>query len=777
MPLLPLLLLFLTSLIAGPAVAQDTRGIGLDNAPNETTAPSGKSYALVIGINEYDDEKLTDLTGARRDAEAVSQVLTEQGFEVIQLLDGKAHRQAIDDTLKLKLYPILNPEDRLLVYFAGHGISRAAAFGDEGYLVPADGDSGNPFNMLSMTDMVRIFNVLPAQQVLYLADACHSGLAQETRLGGADLVRVIMTAGTGDQQVQDNYQGHGLYTYFFLEGIRGAADMEPKDGLVTSTELHAYIKSQVEPIAQGRQTPTSSQMGAGDFVFRAGDGPVTATDASAVATRGAGLEVAYFDSYVLNRGVLHGVIPLTETETLGRDIVYKFETKSGRVQTVTRLNGAGLSSPNDDGVSQWSHVYTDGGTGDISEVVEINRLGEKVRRLHYSEEGATRVEFFDRYGKPSKTWLAVGRWDTDSKEEGKDVFGKGYAYDEHGLLEKEWYLAHSLNQARRIGEDGAWGWRYERNEAGQAIGKFPIDVDGEDTVTATGLARIEIRHDEKGNKIERNFFGTDGQLVLHNDDEIARWTKKYDARGNEIQTALFGTDGKPVLDPDGVAGWTTENDEYGNGVKRTYFGTTGQPVLNVHGFAGWTSRYDEKGNLIEQAYFGTEGEPILNIYKVARLSFKYDDMRSQIETASYGLDGELVADSSGIAREERTYDRRGNLIQVAYFGVDEQPVLDKNGIAGWTREFDERGNKVEVAYLGTQGEPILLQKHGYFRWNAKYDARGSLLEKAYFGINGEPVPRAEGYHRIVFTYDATGQQLTETWYDTEGNIIPQTPAE
>ena len=31
-------------------------------------APAGRSYALVIGINEYDDEKLEDLTGARRDA-------------------------------------------------------------------------------------------------------------------------------------------------------------------------------------------------------------------------------------------------------------------------------------------------------------------------------------------------------------------------------------------------------------------------------------------------------------------------------------------------------------------------------------------------------------------------------------------------------------------------------------------------------------------------------------------------------------------------------------
>ena len=85
----------------------------IQTAKTIENAPTGKGYALVIGINEYDDEKLTDLTGARRDAEAVSQVLTEQGFEVIQLLDGQAYRQAIEDigsqTGCTGQYPVLRP--------------------------------------------------------------------------------------------------------------------------------------------------------------------------------------------------------------------------------------------------------------------------------------------------------------------------------------------------------------------------------------------------------------------------------------------------------------------------------------------------------------------------------------------------------------------------------------------------------------------------------------------------------------------------------------------
>ncbi len=38
--------------------------------------------------------------------------------------------------------------------------------------------------------------------------------------------------------------GHGIFTYFLTEGLRGAADLN-RDGIVSLDELYAYVEQQV----------------------------------------------------------------------------------------------------------------------------------------------------------------------------------------------------------------------------------------------------------------------------------------------------------------------------------------------------------------------------------------------------------------------------------------------------------------------------------------------------------------------------------------------------
>ena len=85
------------------------------------------------------------------------------------------------------------------------------------------------------------------------------------------------------------------------------------------------------------------------------------------------------------------------------------------------------------------------------------------------------------------------------------------------------------------------------------------------------------------------------------------WTAKYDERGNKVEEAYFGTDGKPVINnpatPDGPASTTT------GGIRsNSYFGIDGKPVLDTDGVARWTAKYDDRGNEVEEAYFGTDGK-------------------------------------------------------------------------------------------------------------------------------------------------------------------------
>jgi uncharacterized caspase-like protein len=51
--------------------------------------------------------------------------------------------------------------------------------------------------------------------------------------------------------------GHGLFTYYVLEGLQGKADRNG-DGIVTVSELYEYVEDQVDTAARragGRQRP------------------------------------------------------------------------------------------------------------------------------------------------------------------------------------------------------------------------------------------------------------------------------------------------------------------------------------------------------------------------------------------------------------------------------------------------------------------------------------------------------------------------------------------
>ena len=83
----------------------------------------------------------------------------------------------------------------------------------------------------------------------------------------------------------------------------------------------------------------------------------------------------------------------------------------------------------------------------------------------------------------------------ETKSVGQDIFGKKYTYDPDGFVE-EFFLRTAGYHEPRVGEDGVWGaWRYERNDTGQVVRKFPLNEDGQDDVTADGWAVEEYSYD------------------------------------------------------------------------------------------------------------------------------------------------------------------------------------------------------------------------------------------------------------------------------------------
>lgn len=257
-------------------------------ASNDATVTTGyeKSWAIVIGIDEY--AKWPKLEYAGRDAQSIADTLTGQfGFPSSQVIVLK-NEQATRNNILAAFHDRLADDrtgknDRVFVFFAGHGATRQLASGrDLGYIIPVDSDP-NEFatDAIAMTDIQNIAESMQAKHVMFVMDACYSGLGL-TRGGASSSsflrenarrsARQMLTAGGADQQVADSGpNGHSVFTWVLLQALGGKGDLNG-DGLITGTELAAYVAPAVSAVS--RQTPAFGSLPGsqgGEFVFQVPD--------------------------------------------------------------------------------------------------------------------------------------------------------------------------------------------------------------------------------------------------------------------------------------------------------------------------------------------------------------------------------------------------------------------------------------------------------------------------------------------------------------------------
>jgi uncharacterized caspase-like protein len=173
--------------------------------------------------------------------------------------------------------------DRVFVFFAGHGATRQLASGrDLGYIIPVDSDPKEfATDAIAMTDIQNIAESMQAKHVMFVMDACYSGLGL-TRGGPSSSsflrenarrsARQMLTAGGADQQVADaGPNGHSVFTWVLLQALAGKGDLNG-DGLITGTELAAYVAPAVSAVSH--QTPAFGSLPGsqgGEFVFQVPD--------------------------------------------------------------------------------------------------------------------------------------------------------------------------------------------------------------------------------------------------------------------------------------------------------------------------------------------------------------------------------------------------------------------------------------------------------------------------------------------------------------------------
>ncbi|SMR83668.1 MULTISPECIES: polysaccharide deacetylase family protein [Stenotrophomonas] len=245
-----------------------------------------KSWAIVVGIDEY--AKWPKLEYASHDAQAVADTLTGQfGFPSSQVIVLK-NEQATRNNILAAFHDRLSDDrtgrnDRVFVFFAGHGATRQLASGrDLGYIIPVDSDPKEfATDAIAMTDIQNIAESMQAKHVMFVMDACYSGLGL-TRGGPSSSLflrenarrsaRQMLTAGGADQQVADaGPNGHSVFTWVLLQALAGKGDLNG-DGLITGTELAAYVAPAVSAVSH--QTPAFGSLPGsqgGEFVFQVPD--------------------------------------------------------------------------------------------------------------------------------------------------------------------------------------------------------------------------------------------------------------------------------------------------------------------------------------------------------------------------------------------------------------------------------------------------------------------------------------------------------------------------
>jgi len=252
--------------------------LGTEAEPPKTVAIP-RSYAVIVGVAKY--KNLTagqQLQFPERDAASIKTILInpEGGSfkeeNVHTLIGSQATLARIRDEIGNWLPSKAQEGDRVLIYFAGHGFIDPNS--GRGYLAPYDIDPKNIANTgYPMEELGQVIgSKIHAGSKVLLTDACHSGAISPTEAESVSHKLLSLTQSlfslTASRDRETSFEtaalggGHGVFTYYVVRGLEGAADVSPRDGVVTADELAEYVHTEVRQYvaAQGfEQNPTSDK--------------------------------------------------------------------------------------------------------------------------------------------------------------------------------------------------------------------------------------------------------------------------------------------------------------------------------------------------------------------------------------------------------------------------------------------------------------------------------------------------------------------------------------
>jgi len=261
---------------------------------------SGNRWAIIVGVGRYEDASMSgrSLQYSETDAQAMYDALTTRcqvpATNAILLKGPKATKAGVEAALA-DIGRRAKPGDTVFFYFSGHGSYVPDKDGDEAdgdrldeVLLPYDAVLGREDTYIIDDYLGWLVSRISANSVAIIIDSCHSGGQGKSvpapgllaKGAGDSMVKDIFTdrgggAGrallsacqSGEVAFEDKDLGHGVLTFFVLQGMESREADANGDGVTSFAELGAFVEEHVSDWCQGSGTFQTPSFDSPDNVF------------------------------------------------------------------------------------------------------------------------------------------------------------------------------------------------------------------------------------------------------------------------------------------------------------------------------------------------------------------------------------------------------------------------------------------------------------------------------------------------------------------------------
>lgn len=233
-------------------------------------------YALVIGVENYQNSpNIRKVQFAEADAKGMAEMLKLHGYtepNLHLLLSGLSTKTTIESWVRT-LSGVLEPNDTILVFFAGHG------FSDNGhsFITCYDTQPNDLTNTsISLQYLIETIQSTDCEKIMFFLDCCESGMVLSEGMRGlignmseeelkqflkkSEYCVVFASCKPDQKSYSDGLIGHGIWTYFVIQALNGnAQDAFERGQIITAHSLQAYLAKEVPKKVRETRKPLITQ--------------------------------------------------------------------------------------------------------------------------------------------------------------------------------------------------------------------------------------------------------------------------------------------------------------------------------------------------------------------------------------------------------------------------------------------------------------------------------------------------------------------------------------